>query len=131
MELMKELQKKYDTSLLMITHNLGIISELCEKVAVIYGGSVIEYGSVREVFKNPQHPYTKGLLGALPSLDSHSERLTAIPGSIANSAHLPPGCRFHPRCEMCTTECEQILPELIYINDNHYVACHHKLGVQQ
>lgn len=127
LELMKELQKKYSTSLLMITHNLGIISELCEKVAVVYGGSIIEYGTVREVFKNPLHPYTVGLLGALPKLDSQSERLTAIPGNIANSAHLPDGCRFHPRCELCMRQCEQQLPQLVQIDAEHYVACHHKL----
>lgn len=124
LELMKDLQKTYNTSLLMITHNLGIISELCEKVAVIYGGAIIEYGTVREVFKHPMHPYTVGLLGALPNLDSRSERLAAIPGSIANAAHLPDGCRFHPRCERCTKRCETELPDLIRINENHYVACH-------
>ena len=130
LELMKDLQRKYSTSLLMITHNLGIISELCEKVAVVYGGSIIEYGTVREVFKYPAHPYTVGLLGALPSLDSHSERLTAIPGDIANSAHLPNGCRFHPRCQKCDAQCKQELPLLTQINDDHFVACHHRMEVQ-
>lgn len=124
LELMKDLQKTYNTSLLMITHNLGIISELCEKVAVIYGGAIIEYGTVREVFKHPMHPYTVGLLGALPNLDSRSERLAAIPGSIANAAHLPDGCRFHPRCGRCTKRCETGLPDITRINENHYIACH-------
>ena len=123
LELMKDLQNKYSTSLLMITHNLGIISELCERVAVMYGGSIIEYGTVREVFKNPMHPYTVGLLGALPSLDEKADRLTAIPGNIANSAHLPEGCCFHPRCEHCTEACKKVMPKLIRVNDDHYVAC--------
>ena len=89
LELMKKLQSEYSTSLLMITHNLGIISELCERVAVMYGGKIIEYGTVREVFKNPMHPYTIGLLGALPNLNEKTDRLTAIPGFIANASHLP------------------------------------------
>lgn len=124
LELMKELQTKFSTSLLMITHNLGIISELCEKVAVMYGGAIIEYGSVREVFKHPLHPYTVGLLGAIPNIDSRSERLMAIPGAIANSAHLPDGCRFHPRCGLCTKACKSELPELIHVGGEHMIACH-------
>ena len=124
LELMKQLQTQYSTSLLMITHNLGIVAELCKKVAVMYGGTIIEYGTVAEVFKDPLHPYTVGLLGALPNLTSTSERLTAIPGNIANAAHLPDGCRFHPRCSHCTEKCKTVIPELIRINDNHFVACH-------
>ena len=91
LELMKKLQKQYDTSLLMITHNLGIISELCRNVAVMYAGAIIEYGSVKEVFTNPMHPYTKGLLGAIPTLDDQKERLVAIPGEVANPYHLKKG----------------------------------------
>ena len=87
MELMKKLQQQYDTSLLMITHNLGIISELCKNVAVMYAGAIIEYGSVREVFSNPAHPYTQGLLGAIPSLDDDKERLAAPPCRPPGSAH--------------------------------------------
>lgn len=123
LELMKDLQSKYSTSLLMITHNLGIISELCERVAVMYGGSIIEYGTVREVFKTPLHPYTVGLLGALPNLEEKTDRLTAIPGNIANAAHLPSGCCFHPRCQYCTEDCKEKIPSLLRINDDHYVAC--------
>ena len=123
MELMKKLQDTYDTSLLMITHNLGIISELCTNVAVMYAGSIIEYGSVREVFSHPLHPYTVGLLGAIPTLDDAKERLTAIPGSVANPYHLPEGCSFSPRCERCTGQCEAARPRMVRINDDHYVAC--------
>lgn len=89
LELIKELEKKFDTSLLMITHNLGIISELCRNVAVMYAGAIIEYGSVEEVFKKPLHPYTKGLLGAIPTLDDDKERLMAIRGAVADPYHLP------------------------------------------
>ena len=123
LELMKDLQTKYSTSLLMITHNLGIISELCQKVAVMYAGTIIEYGTVKEVFKYPAHPYTKGLLGAIPRLDIESERLSVIPGNIANSHDLPTGCKFHPRCSLCNGRCEKDDPSMIKINDNHYVAC--------
>ena len=112
LELMKRLQLSYQTSLLMITHNLGIISELCQKVAVIYAGRIIEYGTVNEVFTNPSHPYTVGLLGALPNVDEEKERLTAIPGDIADPRNLPEGCRFHPRCQFMTERCKVSQPEM-------------------
>ena len=125
LELMKKLQKQYDTSLLMITHNLGIISELCKNVAVMYAGAIIEYGSVKEVFTNPMHPYTKGLLGAIPTLDDQKERLVAIPGEGANPYHLPKGCSFNPRCECKNADCAEEIPPMIKINESHYVACCH------
>ncbi len=123
LELMKSLQSQYNTSLLMITHNLGIISELCKNVAVMYAGTIIEYGTVKEVFSNPMHPYTKGLLGAIPSLDDHKDRLVAIPGEVANPYHLPEGCSFHPRCGCKCEECMKVPPEMVEINDSHFVAC--------
>ena len=120
LELMKKLQKQYDTSLLMITHNLGIISELCKNVAVMYAGAIIEYGSVKEVFTNPMHPYTKGLLGAIPTLDDQKERL-----EVANPYHLPKGCSFNPRCECKNADCAEEIPPMIKINESHYVSCFH------
>lgn len=123
LELMKELQTKYDTSLLMITHNLGIIAELCRNVAVMYAGSIIEYGTVRQVFKNPLHPYTAGLLGAIPNLQDDKEWLTAIPGTIADPAKLPPGCGFNPRCEGCKEICISKKPYLIEAEPGHFAAC--------
>ncbi len=124
LEIMKSLQTQYDSSLLMITHNLGIISELCQKVAVMYAGRIIEYGTVREVFAHPMHPYTVGLLGALPKLDGPRERLTAIRGLVADPTDLPDGCRFHPRCDMCQEQCKAEQPPMVKINDDHYVACY-------
>lgn len=124
LELMKKLQMQYDTSLLMISHNLGIISELCQKVAVMYAGRVIEYGTAREVFSNPQHPYTQGLLGALPSLDDEKERLMAVPGDIANPRNLPTGCRFHPRCSISVAKCRDEQPPICRITQGHCVECH-------
>jgi peptide/nickel transport system ATP-binding protein len=123
LELMKNLQKEFDSSLLMITHNLGIVAELCQKVAIMYGGAIVEYGTVEEVFGNPMHFYTKGLLNAIPKLTGERERLVSIPGLVANSLSLPEGCKFHPRCEHCTGQCEQELPELVAVNENHYVRC--------
>lgn len=123
LELMKELLIKFDSSLLMITHNLGIIAEICQKVAVMYAGSIVEYGSVREVFGNPMHPYTVGLIGSIPKLSGPRERLANIPGFVANPANLPTGCAFHPRCAKCQGKCGECRPELVEINPEHYVAC--------
>lgn len=123
LELMKQLQKEYKTSLIMITHNLGIIAELCQKVAIMYGGEIIEYGTVKEVFTNPQHPYTIGLLNAIPTLNSTQERLNGIPGNVANSHDLPAGCKFHPRCGECLETCKGAHPPMIRLDDNHYAAC--------
>ena len=103
LELMKRLQTQYNSSLLMITHNLGIVSELCQQVAVIYAGRVIEYGPVREVFRRPAHPYTAGLLNAIPRLTGERERLHAIPGRVADAQERPQGCAFSPRCRHCGT----------------------------
>jgi len=124
LEIMKSLQTQYESSLLMITHNLGIISELCQKVAVMYAGRIIEYGTVREVFAHPMHPYTRGLLGALPNLEGPRERLTAIPGLVADPQNLPDGCRFHPRCDLCQEQCKSEQPPMIQVGEDHYVACY-------
>ncbi|MCI9309891.1 MAG: ABC transporter ATP-binding protein [Lawsonibacter sp.] len=123
LELMKELQEKYSTSLLMITHNLGIISELCQRVAVMYAGRIIESGTVAQVFARPAHPYTMGLLNALPKLTGPRERLTAIPGRVADPQNLPQGCSFHPRCANCTEQCKQKTPAMTQITSEHSVAC--------
>jgi peptide/nickel transport system ATP-binding protein len=123
LELMKALQTQYDTSLLMITHNLGIISELCRHLAVMYAGRVIEYGLAKDIFDSPQHPYTVGLIGALPSLEGPRHRLTAIPGVIADAQSLPDGCAFHPRCGQCREECKTRQPAMIHVGGGHFVAC--------
>lgn len=123
LELMKSLQENNDTSLLMITHNLGIISELCQKVAVMYAGKIIEVGTVEEVFSHPAHPYTVGLLNALPKLTGPRERLAAILGHVADPQNLPEGCSFHPRCANCTERCCKEAPEMAELTPNHSVAC--------
>ena len=123
LELMRTLQEKYTTSFLMITHNLGIIAELCQNVAVMYAGRVIEYGEVNSVFSSPLHPYTLGLIGALPSLEGPRERLAAIPGTIADPRNLPGGCAFHQRCEHCEERCKTEQPPMSHTGDRHFVAC--------
>jgi len=121
--LMKNLQKEYGSSFIVITHNLGIISELCQKVAVMYAGTIVEYGTVLEVFRRPLHWYTQGLLGAIPSLEGPRNRLANIPGNVANAQNLPDGCKFHTRCQHCTEACKKDQPPYIRVNDDHYVAC--------
>ena len=123
LELMKKLQKEFDSSLVMITHNLGIIAELCQKVAVMYGGEIVEYGDVKEVFTNPKHWYTSGLIRAIPNLSGPRTRLESIPGLVANSQNLPDGCKFHPRCAHCTERCGKDNPPLVKVSENHYAAC--------
>lgn len=122
LELMKNLQRDFSSSLLMITHNLGIIAELCQVVAVMYAGEVVEYGLVREVFSNPKHWYTVGLLHAIPKLTGNRERLVSIPGNVANAQSLPDGCRFHLRCGHCKEQCRTKKPPMMHIGD-HYVQC--------
>lgn len=129
LELMKQLQEEYDTSLLMITHNLGIISELCQRVAVMYAGRIIEEGSVKKVFAHPAHPYTVGLLNALPKLTGPRERLTAIPGHVADPENLPTGCSFHPRCAKCTERCKMEIPAMDKLSDGHCVACFNPMNL--
>jgi peptide/nickel transport system ATP-binding protein len=120
---MRNLQEQYTTSLLMITHNLGIIAELCQHVAVMYAGRVIEYGTVKSVFSSPQHPYTVGLLGALPALEGPRAQLTVIPGTIADPRTLPTGCAFHPRCARCGENCKEAQPLMSNVESDHHVAC--------
>jgi peptide/nickel transport system ATP-binding protein len=125
LELMRALQKEFSSSLLMITHNLGIIAELCQMVAVVYGGEIVEYGTVREVFQNPLHGYTTGLLNAIPKISSERKRLASIPGLVANARMLPEGCKFHPRCANCTDECKTRKPAMVHVSEKHYVLCLH------
>ena len=131
LELMKELLTRFDSSLLMITHNLGIIAEICQKVAVMYAGSIVEYGTVEEVFFSPMHHYTVGLLGSIPKLTGPRDALANIPGQVANPENLPSGCAFHTRCTGCVEKCKTEQPEMVKVNDNHYVACFNRVGVSQ
>lgn len=123
LELMKDLQNQRNSSLLMITHSLGIIAELCQKVAVMYAGRIVEYGTVKEVFHNPAHWYTQGLLGAIPKLTGSREKLANIPGSMADNKSAFVGCAFAPRCMHCTEACKAATPKILQLGGEHWVEC--------
>jgi len=112
LEIIKKLRDDFNTSLLLVTHDLGIVAETCDKVAIMYAGEILEYGTVRDVFTNTKHPYTKGLFESIPKLDEESERLIPIEGTIPNPADLPEGCCFHPRCKYKKPDCDKIKPSM-------------------
>ncbi|NGQ97138.1 ABC transporter ATP-binding protein [Brevibacillus sp. SYP-B805] len=112
LDLMKSLQQEMGMGIIMITHDLGVVAETCDTVAVMYAGKVVEYTDVDTLFEQPKHPYTIGLLNSLPRLDRDEEELQAIPGSVPSPYHMPPGCRFAPRCAYATEKCNTALPEL-------------------
>ncbi|MFX1479393.1 MAG: ABC transporter ATP-binding protein [Promethearchaeota archaeon] len=124
LKLMKELKEKYDTSILFITHDLGIISKMCDRVAVMYSGHVIEYGKITTLFTKPFHPYTRGLISSVPVVGKKRKRLEIIPGMVPNLIYPPSGCRFHPRCEYCFEPCSSIVPKPIEVESNYFVSCH-------
>lgn len=123
LELMIELQNKYNTSMIMITHDLGIVAEICDHVAIMYAGSVIEYGTVEKLYTDPKHPYTRGLFASIPTLDADEESLHVIKGTPPNPVDLPTGCKFHPRCEFATERCKCEVPKMIDLDDSHCVSC--------
>lgn len=122
LELMKELKIKFDTALIMITHDLGVVAEICDYVAIMYAGSVVEYGNVTQIYNDTLHPYTVGLFNSIPSLDEDKE-LIAIAGMPPDPTNLPTGCRFHPRCPYATERCARETPETYVREDGHEVAC--------
>jgi len=124
LELLNELKKKFGTSLVMITHDMGIIAKLTTRVVVLYAGRVCEIAKTDVLFERPKHPYTEALLAAVPRLDM-KKTLQVIPGNIPNLIEPPSGCRFHPRCNYATKECEEEIPILEEIEPGHFVACHH------
>jgi peptide/nickel transport system ATP-binding protein len=107
LDMIQELRQKFDTSLILITHDLGVIAETCDHVAVIYAGEIVEYGALREVFKGASHPYTQGLFAALPDLDKEAKRLSPIKGLPVDPTRLPGGCKFSPRCPYADPECSK------------------------
>lgn len=125
LKLMKDLQKETGTAILLITHNLGVVAEVCDSVYVMYAGYVVESSDVRTIFKNPRHPYTVGLMNAIPNIAEDKEYLSMIPGTVPNLIYPPSGCRFHPRCQYATDICKKEMPELKEIEKNHKIACHH------
>jgi oligopeptide transport system ATP-binding protein len=111
-------------SIIMITHDLGIVASICQKIAVMYAGKIVEYGTVDDIFYNPKHEYTKGLLNSIPILtDKEHKRLVPIEGTPVDLLNPPKGCPFAPRCNSCMKICIKQMPEYTQINDNHYSAC--------
>lgn len=125
LSMIQDLQERLGTSMMLITHDLGIVAQLCDAVGVMYAGSIVEYGRIEHIFEGDfHHPYTRGLFGSIPSLDSESNRLQPIEGLMPDPANLPQGCRFHPRCPHCMDICRTVTPEKHYDGELHYVACH-------
>ena len=123
LEMMNDLKQKLGTSMLLITHDLGIVAENCDDVAIMYAGEIIEYGSLERIFHAPKHPYTNGLFGSIPSLDKDEDRLHPINGLMPDPANLPKGCKFHERCDKATDECKTCEMELLELEPNHQVRC--------
>lgn len=123
LELISELKKKFGTSMLLITHDLGVIAQTCDMVAVIYAGKIVEYGTKAELFDHPSHPYTEGLFASLPSMTDEETRLKPIPGMPQDPTNLPSGCAFHPRCPYAVEQCKSGEPPQREITLGHYCAC--------
>lgn len=123
LEKINELKNQLDTSMLLITHDLGIVAGMCDKVVVMYAGEVVEFGTTREVFTNTLHPYTKGLFGSLPSVNTGTNRLKPIKGMMPDPTNLPPNCKFEPRCEFCDSRCKGKQQSLREITKGHWVRC--------
>lgn len=124
LDLLRDLKDKIDGSIMLITHDLGIIAEMADYVVVMYAGRVIEKGPVREIFHNPLHPYTIGLQKSKPTLDSSSDTLFNIPGNVPNPINMPNHCYFKERCSRCTSKCSGEYPGMVEASPNHFVACH-------
>ncbi|ATP10139.1 oligopeptide ABC transporter ATP-binding protein OppD [Aeromonas salmonicida] len=124
MTLMNELKREFNTSIIMITHDLGVVAGICDKVLVMYAGRTMEYGRVNDIFYRPSHPYTEGLLRAIPRLDTEGEELPTIPGNPPNLLRLPTGCPFQERCHRVSEICGQQSPVLTPFNDGRERACH-------
>ena len=123
LELLRELRDTIGTSIILISHNLGVIAQLCDYVYVMYAGQVVEHAPVLELFDHPSHPYTQGLMDSVRSLRRGDERLSTIPGTVPNLLRLPQGCRFAPRCPMAREDCRRCPPELSPVGDRHLVRC--------
>jgi peptide/nickel transport system ATP-binding protein len=123
LDLMRDLQKNEGMSILMITHDLGVVAEMCDRVVIMYAGQIVEETDVATLYNNPLHPYTQGLLASLPQLAGDNDRLSSIPGQVPNPANLPPGCRFAPRCPMVVQRCWEERPELLEVQPGHTCRC--------
>jgi peptide/nickel transport system ATP-binding protein len=124
LKLLRDLKEKLGLAMILITHDLSIISDTCDKTAIMYAGKLAEYGDVVTIFKEPLHPYTQGLMGAFPSIKAQKTRMISISGSPPDLLNPPGGCRFHPRCKYAMPICEKEEPPFLDVGNNHYVSCH-------
>ena len=124
LDMMRELRERLGTSMILITHDLGIVAETCDDVAIMYAGEIVEKGKAADVFNNRVHPYTIGLFDSIPDLDKDVDRLHVIKGMVSNPADLPKGCKFHPRCPYCNERCTTESPKMIEVSPGHFVQCH-------
>jgi peptide/nickel transport system ATP-binding protein len=123
LDMMSKLQQEVGTAMILITHDLGVVADTCDKVAIMYAGEIVEYGSLKDIYNATAHPYTEGLFGSIPSLDKDVKRLKPIKGLMPSPMNLPTGCSFHPRCPYATDECARICPKATEIAPGHIVKC--------
>ena len=123
LHLLKEIQREMGMAVMLITHDLGVVAEIADRVAVMYAGRILEYGPIEAIFQQVRHPYTKGLLNSIPLLEEKRKRLNAIPGQVPNPMDLPVGCKFHPRCYLMIEECKKEEPPLFQVNGDHFSRC--------
>lgn len=123
MDLMKDLKDKFGTSMILITHDLGIVAEICDKVAIMYAGGVVEYATKEKLYNNPCHPYTLGLFNSIPKFDIEEEFLEEIGGLPPDPTEVVEGCIFNPRCQKCMEKCKKDKPSIYYLDNEHYVRC--------
>lgn len=123
LDMMRKLQKEKGTSMILITHDLGVVAEMCDHCAVMYGGEIVEYGGIEQIFDNPKHPYTKALYRSIPSLDQDVDRLHVIPGMVTDPANLPSYCSFCDRCEEKREECHRHDPWMVEVEPGHIAKC--------
>ncbi len=124
LKLINELGANSKMSMLMITHDLGIVADVCDMVGIMYAGRIVEYGTLEDIFSRFRHPYTQGLFNSLPDIENRQAELKPIRGLIPDPVNLPPGCAFHPRCDYAKPECSSKLPSVKWLSDTHYVQCH-------
>lgn len=123
LSLMKKLKEEFQTSMIMITHDLGIVAEICDKVAIMYAGNVVEYTDTVSLFTHPKHPYTIGLFNSIPNIEDDAEKLNPIKGLMPDPTNLPKGCPFHPRCPKAIHDCSEKIPKPLEVLKGHFVSC--------
>lgn len=124
LDMMNRLKREFNTAMILITHDLGVVAEVCDRVAIMYAGEIIETGTIKDILLNKSHPYTIGLFNSIPDLDYDNERLDAISGLMPDPSNLPSGCKFHPRCPKCMEVCKTVVPTVTKLGDKHEVRCH-------